>query len=223
MTTINYLQAIRDAQFEEMARDDRVFIMGEDVAWNMLGSSEGFVEAFGSERVRNTPITEAAFTGAAAGAAMVGMRPIVDLMLTSFMYCAMDQIISIISKSTYLYGGQARLPLTIRASMFYGGSNAAQHSDRPLAPFMAHPRPQDHRAEQPVRRQGAAEGGHPRGRSGHQLRGRHAVDHHRRGARGGLHRPARAGGREARGLAGDRRGDIRRGPGRPGRRRPAGR
>ena len=139
MTTISYLQAIRDAQFEEMARDDRVFIMGEDVAWNMLGSSEGFVEAFGAERVRNTPITEAAFTGAAAGAAMVGMRPIVDLMLTSFMYCAMDQIISIISKSTYLYGGQASLPLTIRASMFYGGSNAAQHSDRPLAPFMASP------------------------------------------------------------------------------------
>jgi pyruvate/2-oxoglutarate dehydrogenase complex dihydrolipoamide acyltransferase (E2) component len=64
---------------------------------------------------------------------MVGMRPIVDLMLTSFMYCAMDQIISIISRSTYLYGGQASLPLTIRASMFYGGSNAAQHSDRPLA------------------------------------------------------------------------------------------
>jgi acetoin:2,6-dichlorophenolindophenol oxidoreductase subunit beta len=139
MTTISYLQAIRDAQYEEMRRDDRVFIMGEDVAWNMLGSTEGFVEEFGPERVRNTPITEAAFTGAAAGAAMVGMRPIVDLMLTSFMYCAMDQIISIISKSTYLYGGQASLPLTIRASMFYGGSNAAQHSDRPLAPFMASP------------------------------------------------------------------------------------
>jgi pyruvate/2-oxoglutarate/acetoin dehydrogenase E1 component len=139
MTTTSYLQAIRDAQREEMRRDDRVFIMGEDVAWNMLGSTEGFVEEFGADRVRNTPITEAAFTGAAAGAAMVGMRPIVDLMLTSFMYCAMDQIISIISKSTYLYGGQASLPLTIRASMFYGGSNAAQHSDRPLAPFMASP------------------------------------------------------------------------------------
>ena len=139
MTTISYLQAIRDAQLEEMRRDERVFIMGEDVAWKMLGSTEGFVEEFGAERVRNTPITEAAFTGAAAGAAMVGMRPIVDLMLTSFMYCAMDQIISIISKSTYLYGGQASLPLTIRASMFYGGSNAAQHSDRPIAPFMASP------------------------------------------------------------------------------------
>jgi pyruvate/2-oxoglutarate/acetoin dehydrogenase E1 component len=62
MTTISCLQAIRDAQLEEMRRDERVFIMGEDVAWNMLGSTEGFVEEFGAERVRNTPITEAAFT-----------------------------------------------------------------------------------------------------------------------------------------------------------------
>jgi pyruvate dehydrogenase E1 component beta subunit len=139
MTAISYLQAIHDAQLEEMRRDERVFIMGEDVAWNMLGSTGGFVEEFGPERVRNTPITEAGFTGAAAGAAMVGMRPVVDLMMTSFMYCAMDQIVSIIAKSTYLYGGQASLPLTIRASMFYGGANAAQHSDRPLAAFMSIP------------------------------------------------------------------------------------
>ena len=139
MPAVSYLQAVHDALQEEMRRDDRVFIMGEDVAFNMLGATGGFLEEFGAERVRNTPITEAGFTGAAAGAAMVGMRPVVDLMLSSFMYVAMDQIISIISKSTYLYGGQASLPLTIRASMFYGGSNAAQHSDRPLALFMASP------------------------------------------------------------------------------------
>jgi pyruvate dehydrogenase E1 component beta subunit len=139
MPAVSYLQAVHDALQDEMRRDGRVFIMGEDVGWNMLGATGGFTEEFGPERVRNTPITEAAFTGAAAGAAMVGMRPVVDLMLTSFMYCAMDQIVSIISKSTYLYGGQASLPLTIRASMFYGGSNAAQHSDRPLALFMASP------------------------------------------------------------------------------------
>ena len=72
---------------------------------------------------------------------MVGMRPVVDLMLIArSCTCAMDQIISIISKSTYLYGGQASLPLTIRASMFYGGSNAAQHSDRPLATVHGHAR-----------------------------------------------------------------------------------
>jgi pyruvate dehydrogenase E1 component beta subunit len=139
MPAVSYLQAVHDALQEEMRRDDRVFIMGEDVGFNMLGATGGFLEEFGAERIRNTPITEAGFTGAAAGAAMVGMRPVVDLMLSSFMYVAMDQIISIISKSTYLYGGQASLPLTIRASMFYGGSNAAQHSDRPLALFMASP------------------------------------------------------------------------------------
>lgn len=139
MSTISYLQAIHDAQLEEMRRDDRVFILGEDVVWNLLGSTDGFVEEFGPERVRNTPISEAAFTGAAAGAAMTGMRPIVELGLSSFMYCAMDQIISIIAKSTYLYGGQARLPLTLRATMFYGGGHAAQHSDRPFASFMSSP------------------------------------------------------------------------------------
>jgi acetoin:2,6-dichlorophenolindophenol oxidoreductase subunit beta len=138
MPRISYLQAIHDAQLEEMRRDERVFIMGEDVACNMPGST-GFVEEFGPERVRNTPIGEAEFSGAAARDAMVGMRPIVDLTTTSFIYCAMNQIVSIIFKSTYLYGGQASPPLTIRASMFYGGSNAAQRSHRPLALFMASP------------------------------------------------------------------------------------
>ena len=90
------------------------------------------------------------------------------------------------------------------------------------SPVHGQPWPQDRRAEQPVRRQGPAESGHPRGRPGHQLRRRHAVDDDRRRPGRGLHRPARAGGREARGLRGDRRRDIRRGQGRPGSRRPAG-
>ena len=110
MPAVSYLQAVHDALQEEMRRDERVFIMGEDVGFNMLGATGGFLEEFGAERVRNTPITEAGFTGAAAGAAMVGMRPVVDLMLSSFMYVAMDQIISIISKSTYLYGGRLAWP-----------------------------------------------------------------------------------------------------------------
>ncbi len=81
MPAVSYLQAVHDALQEEMRRDDRVFIMGEDVGFNMLGATGGFLDEFGAERVRNTPITEAGFTGAAAGAAMVGMRPVVDLML----------------------------------------------------------------------------------------------------------------------------------------------
>jgi pyruvate dehydrogenase E1 component beta subunit len=139
MHTVSYLQAINEALIEEMERDDRVFVMGEDVAWNMMGATGGLVQKFGKERVRNTPISEAGFVGAAAGAAMVGMRPVVDMLIAPFVYVAFDQIVSIIAKSTYLYGGQATLPLTVRAPMLYGSGNAAQHSDRPYATLMTIP------------------------------------------------------------------------------------
>jgi pyruvate dehydrogenase E1 component beta subunit len=139
MAKATYLDAIRLAQQEEMMRDNRVFIMGEDIVCNVFGTTTGFVELFGTERVRDTPISENGFMGAGAGAAMVGMRPIIDTTLSSFLYPAMDQIISIIAKSRYIYGGQAQLPLVIRSCMFYGNSNAAQHSDRPYPMFMNMP------------------------------------------------------------------------------------
>ena len=136
MARASFLEAIRQAQHEEMSRDERVFIMGEDIVCSVFGTTIGFADDFGLERVRNTPISENGFVGAAAGAAMVGMRPIVDVTLAPFLYPAMDQIISIIAKSRYIYGGQATLPLVIRACLFYGNSNAAQHSDRPYSMFM---------------------------------------------------------------------------------------
>lgn len=139
MHKVSYLQAINEALIEEMERDERVFVMGEDVGWNLMGATGGLSEKFGKERVRNTPISEAGFVGAAAGAAMVGMRPVVDMLIAPFVYVAFDQFVSIIAKSTYLYGGQARLPLTVRAPMLYGSGNAAQHSDRPYATFMSIP------------------------------------------------------------------------------------
>ncbi len=139
MARKSFLEAIRDAQFEEMKRDPSVFMMGEDLATNLFGTTTGLAEAFGTERVRNTPISEAGFIGAAAGAAMVGMRPIVDVTIASFIYPAMDQLVSIVAKSRYLYGGQARLPLVLRLSLFYGNSTAAQHSDRPYPMLMAVP------------------------------------------------------------------------------------
>jgi pyruvate dehydrogenase E1 component beta subunit len=139
MHTVSYLQAINEALIEEMERDERVFVMGEDVGWNLMGATGGLAQKFGKERVRNTPISEAGFVGAAAGAAMVGMRPVVDMLIAPFVYVAFDQIVSIIAKSTYLYGGQATLPLTIRAPMLYGSGNAAQHSDRPYATLMSIP------------------------------------------------------------------------------------
>lgn len=139
MARKSFLEAIRDAQFEEMQRDPRVFMMGEDIETNLFGATTGFLEAFGAERIRNTPISEAGFIGAAAGASMVGMRPIIDITIASFIYPAMDQLVSIIAKSRYLYGGQAHLPLVIRLSLFYGNSTAAQHSDRPYPMLMAVP------------------------------------------------------------------------------------
>lgn len=139
MAKITFLEALRQAQAEEMERDPRVFMMGEDIRCNVFGTTTGFVERFGEERIRDTPISENGFIGAAGGAAMVGMRPIVDATISSFLFPAMDQICSIIAKSRYIYGGQARLPLVIRSCMFYGNSNAAQHSDRPYPMFMNMP------------------------------------------------------------------------------------
>jgi pyruvate dehydrogenase E1 component beta subunit len=136
MARASYLDAIFQAQHEEMSRDKRVFIMGEDIRCSVFGTTLGFLKDFGPERVRDTPISENGFVGAAAGAAMVGMRPIVDVTLAPFLYPAMDQIVSIIAKSRYIYGGQAKLPLVIRSCLFYGNSNAAQHSDRPYPMFM---------------------------------------------------------------------------------------
>jgi pyruvate dehydrogenase E1 component beta subunit len=139
MPKISMLQAVRDAQYEELKRDPRVFLMGEDIQSNLYGASVALVEEFGADRIRNTPISENGFVGAAAGAAMVGMRPVVDVTIASFLYPAMDQLISNVAKSSYLYGGQTNLPLVIRVIMFYGGNNAAQHSDRPYPMFMGVP------------------------------------------------------------------------------------
>jgi pyruvate dehydrogenase E1 component beta subunit len=139
MHEATYLQAIYEAQHEEMKRDPRVFVMEEDLTYSVFGTMQGFVEEFVRERGRDTPISESGFTGTAAGAAMVGMRPIVDYSIASFMYVAMDQLISIVAKATYLYGEQAKVPVVYRAGLFYGGNNAAQHSDRPYPMFMNMP------------------------------------------------------------------------------------
>ncbi len=136
MRQITYLQAVGEAMREEMRRDPRVFIMGEDVEANVFGTMMGFKEEFGADRLRDVPLSEAGFVGAAIGSAMVGMRPVVDLTIASFLYVAMDQIVSMAAKTTYMYGGQTHVPLVLRASMFFGGANAAQHSDRNYPMFM---------------------------------------------------------------------------------------
>jgi acetoin:2,6-dichlorophenolindophenol oxidoreductase subunit beta len=136
MPKTGFMTALRDAMSEEMRRDDSVFLMGEDVRQAIYGSSVGMLEEFGAERVLDVPLAENGFIGAAGGAAMVGTRPIVDVTMSPFLYLAVDQIVSIIAKSRYLYGGQTHVPLVLRSCMMYNINNAAQHSDRPYPMFM---------------------------------------------------------------------------------------
>jgi acetoin:2,6-dichlorophenolindophenol oxidoreductase subunit beta len=130
---MSYLDAIVKAQIEEMDRDDRVIMMGEDIA--IYGGGE-LVGRFDSNRVWAMPISEGSFTGVGIGAAITGLRPIVDLNIASFLYLASDQIINQAAKLHYMTGGQVRVPVVFRACMYYGASIAAQHSDRPYPLFM---------------------------------------------------------------------------------------
>ncbi len=132
---ITFTQALNEAMREEMRRDERVFIMGEDIQKGVYGASGGLADEFGFERVRNTPLSENAFCGAAVGAAAVGMRPIVESAFC-FMWVAMDSLISQAAKMRYMFGGQVDLPIVYRASLYYGGSMAAHHTDRSHPIFM---------------------------------------------------------------------------------------
>ena len=135
-TQLSYMDAIVQAQKEEMLRDERVVMIGEDVS--IYGGTE-LVRSFDENRVRNMPISENSFTGMAIGAAMTGLRPIVDLTIASFTYLAADQIINQASKLRYMTGGQIQVPIVFRAGMYYKIGNAAQHSDRPYPFFMSAP------------------------------------------------------------------------------------
>ena len=135
-TKITYKQAMTEAHKEEMLRDERVIVMGEDIV--LHGNSE-LINMFDSKRVWNTPISENAFTGMAVGAAMTGLRPVVDLTVASFTYLASDQIINQASKLRYMTGGQMKIPVVFRCCMYYNLSMAAQHSDRPYSMFMNSP------------------------------------------------------------------------------------
>jgi pyruvate dehydrogenase E1 component beta subunit len=128
-----YLQAIVDAQVEEMERDDTVIMMGEDLT--VYGDGK-LVQRFGAKRIWNTPISEMGFTGIGIGAAMTGLRPIVNLSIASFMYLAADPIINQAAKIRFMTGGQMKAPIVFRCSLYYDLSIAAQHSDRPYSMFM---------------------------------------------------------------------------------------
>jgi acetoin:2,6-dichlorophenolindophenol oxidoreductase subunit beta len=139
MALTNFVQAINQAMFEEMERDPLTFVMGEDVVLSAFGATKGLIDKFGPKRVRNTPIAEAGFVGAAVGAAMAGTRPICEVEFASFFYCAFDQVCNQAAKLRYMSGGQARLPLTFRCVFGAMGGAAAQHSETVYAQFLSVP------------------------------------------------------------------------------------
>lgn len=130
MREIMYRDAICEALDEEMERDDRVLLLGEDVGWlgGNFKTSVGLYSKYGDLRVKDTPISEAGFVGMGIGMALTGLRPVVELMFSDFLLVAADQIFNQASKITYMSGGQASVPLVIRTPIGGGRSSAAQHS-----------------------------------------------------------------------------------------------
>jgi len=123
-------QALNEALYEEMRRDETVIIMGCDVAirGNPFGVTKGLYEEFGPDRVRDTPISEAAIVGACLGAAATGLRPIGEILFSDWITIGMDQLVNQIAKIRYMFGGKIEVPLVIRAPVGAGGGQAAQHS-----------------------------------------------------------------------------------------------
>ncbi len=138
MPELSYREAVRDALARAMREDDDVFIMGEDIAemGGSMGVTQGLLDEFGAERVRNTPISEMAIVGAGIGAAMQGMRPVVEVMYEDFTTIAMEQIVNQAAKHRSMSGGQVKVPLTIRTQGGAGWSPGAQHAQQLEAWFV---------------------------------------------------------------------------------------
>jgi pyruvate dehydrogenase E1 component beta subunit len=141
MPEVNYAEALRMALDEEMARDGRVFLMGEDIGrWGqgggIFGVTRGLLDTYGAARVRDTPISEEGFVAVGVGAALTGMRPVVELMYVDFIGLAMEPIVNQAAKLRYMFGGKASVPLVIRAQEGTGRGSAAQHSQSLEAWFM---------------------------------------------------------------------------------------
>ncbi len=136
MARRRYIQAINDALVEEMERDPKVIVYGEDVELAIMGDTRGLLARFGRDRIRNTPICEATLTGMAVGAAASGCRVVLHMMFSNFIYTGFDAIANQMAKLPLMTGGQLKLPITV--IMGYGGgrSTAAQHSDTPYPVVM---------------------------------------------------------------------------------------
>ena len=136
---ITFAEALSEAVAEEMRRDEKIFVIGEDVAkWGSLfGATKGLLGEFGEERVLDTPISESAITGCGVGAALLGMRPIVEIMYIDFIMLAMDQIVNQAAKMSYISDGKSKVPLVIRTQGGTGRRCGMQHSQS-LESFFVH-------------------------------------------------------------------------------------
>lgn len=139
MRQITYLEAVRESIRQAMRNNPDVFLMGEDIGiyGGAFGVTRGLLLEFGPERIRDTPISESALAGSAVGAAMTGMRPIVELQFSDFITIAMDQLVNQGAKIRYMFGGKARVPMVVRTPGGSGTGAAAQHSQS-LEAWMAH-------------------------------------------------------------------------------------
>src|SRR5215813_10227002 len=134
----NFLEAVRTGLHEEMSRDPSVYLFGEDVALGgPFGVTAGLAEAFGKNRVVNTPISEGTVMGLAIGAATAGLRPVVEIMFIDFITLAMDQLVNHAAKLHYMSGGQLKIPLTVRVQCGISGNMGAHHSQS-LESWLAH-------------------------------------------------------------------------------------
>ena len=151
---VSYREAINEALRGEMARDETVILMGEDLVggsshdadapeidiWGgVLGVTKGLVQEFGRERIRDTPLSEMGYIGAGVGAAATGLRPVVELMFIDFLGTCLDQLVNQASKMRYMFGGKASVPLVVRTMIGAGIGAAAQHSDSPYSTFVHYP------------------------------------------------------------------------------------
>src|SRR5881398_308539 len=139
MPELSYREAVRDALSQAMRSDEGVFIMGEDIAemGGSMGVTQGMLAEFGPERVRNTPISEMAIVGAGIGAAIQGMRPVVEIMYQDFLTLSMEQLVNQAAKHRTMSGGQVKVPLTIRTQGGAGWSPGAQHAQQ-LEAWLVH-------------------------------------------------------------------------------------
>jgi len=139
MRQLPYIMAINEALAEEMARNDKIFIIGEDVQAGVFRASSGLVQKFGKDRVMDTPLSETVVAGAAIGAAMAGYHPVADFMFADFMWCAADEVFLKAAKWHFIHGGKVSLPVVLFANMGGGARVGPEHSQCPESVVMHTP------------------------------------------------------------------------------------